>query len=113
MVVNTITLFLNRPKNILKAFGVWLPPAKYVGLHKLYMFIIMLTQYNFVLFEFIYIANVWGDLEEVSEASYLLFTQASLCFKATVFLVYKGNLVDLLDLMEGETFLPQSEEHER
>lgn len=97
----------------MKAFGVWLPPEDYVVLHRIYMLLVMLTQYNFVLFEFIYIANVWGDLDEVSEASYLLFTQASVCYKSTVFLMNKNNLIELLEFMDSETFAAQSKEHER
>ncbi|XP_026326298.1 uncharacterized protein LOC113234993 [Hyposmocoma kahamanoa] len=110
---NNVNLFLNRPINILTAFGVWLPPKNHVILHKIYMLIIMMTQYNFVLFEFIYIANVWGDLDEVSEASYLLFTQASVCYKSTAFLINKNNLIELLNFMGNKLFEPQSIIHER
>ncbi|XP_013170678.1 PREDICTED: odorant receptor Or1-like [Papilio xuthus] len=72
----------------------------------------MLTQYAFILFEFIYIAGVWGDIEAMSEASYLLFTQASVCYKVTVFLLSKKNLNILIDYMEIDIFLPQTEEQE-
>lgn len=110
---HNVNLFLNRTINVLTALGVWLPPKNYVLLHRIYMLIIMITQYNFVLFEFIYIANVWGDLDEVSEASYLLFTQASVCYKATAFLINKNNLIELLDFMGIKIFEPQSDIHKR
>lgn len=73
----------------------------------------MITQYNFALFEFIYIANVWGDLDEVSEASYLLFTQVSVCYKTTVFLINQKKVIKLLDFMENKIFEPQSVLQER
>lgn len=79
----------------------------------MYMISIMLTQYSFILFELVYIAGVWGDIEAVSEASYLLFTQASVCLKTTVFMVNEKYLVMLLDFMESAVFDPESENHER
>ncbi|KPJ01491.1 Odorant receptor Or1 [Papilio xuthus] len=48
----------------------------------------------------------------MSEASYLLFTQASVCYKVTVFLLSKKNLNILIDYMEIDIFLPQTEEQE-
>lgn len=77
------------------------------------MLFIMWTQYSFLLFEIIYIVDVWGDIDEVSEASYLLFTQASLCYKTTTFMVNKNNLLELLGIMDCEIFEPKSAEHEK
>nr|AJF23790.1 olfactory receptor OR18 [Planotortrix octo] len=108
-----VALFLNRPRNILGFFGIWLPPASFTLLYTIYMLFILLTQYSFVLFEFIYIVEVWGDLDAVSEASFLLFTQASVCFKVTRFLIHKDKLVMLLEFMEEEVFQPQNKIHER
>lgn len=106
-------LFLERPRRILTTFGIWPISTNYVFLLQIYMIFIMITQYSFVIFEIIYILEVWGDIGEVSEASYLLFTQASLCFKTTLFLINKNSLMQLLELMEKETFQPQSEAHVR
>ncbi|KAF9805438.1 hypothetical protein SFRURICE_019606, partial [Spodoptera frugiperda] len=107
------TLFLGRPKNILTAHGVWPHPNNYIILRKLYMLFVMWTQYSFLLFEIIYIVNVWGDIDEVSEASYLLFTQASLCYKSTTFMINKNSLLELLDIMDSDIFKPKSAEHEK
>ncbi|CAH2253025.1 jg13549 [Pararge aegeria aegeria] len=60
----------------------------------------------------IYIIQVWGDLEAVSQASYLLFTQACLCFKVTVLQMNMDLLKDLLRRMNEKVFLPQSAKHE-
>ncbi|CAK1551005.1 unnamed protein product [Leptosia nina] len=111
--VNNIDMFLGRPRFILQHLGIWLPPEKYIYLRNLYKFLVMLTQYSFIFFEFIYIAVVWGDFDEVSEASYLLFTQASVCYKTTVFMMNKDNLKELLRFMEVEMFAPQSSAHQK
>ncbi|KAG7309063.1 hypothetical protein JYU34_004943 [Plutella xylostella] len=94
-------------------FGVWLPPKRHIILHNIYMLLVMVSQYSFLLFEFIYLFDVLDDLEAASEASYLLFTQASLCYKTTVFLVNKRHLIELLELMRCEMFAPETEVHEK
>nr|AST36309.1 putative odorant receptor OR18 [Cydia fagiglandana] len=111
--VNNVTLFLNRPRNILLYLGIWLKPANYVSLYVAYAIIVMFTQYSFVFFEFIYIALAWGDMDAVTEASFLLFTQASVCYKVTRFMIKKNNLVFLLSFMEEEVFQAQNERHVR
>ncbi|CAH2253022.1 jg13548 [Pararge aegeria aegeria] len=73
----------------------------------------MLTQYSFILFEVIYVVVVWGDLDEVSEASYLLFTQASVCYKVTIFIANKKQLKYLLDFMKLDIFDPQTPDHDK
>lgn len=108
-----IDLFLGRPRNILATFGIWPSSTTYVVLLQIYMIFIMITQYSFVVFEIIYIAQVWGDIGAVSEASYLLFTQASVCYKTTLFLINKNSLIQLLELMGEKTFESQSEAHIR
>ncbi|PZC71821.1 hypothetical protein B5X24_HaOG200920 [Helicoverpa armigera] len=113
MAVKNTSLFLGRPKKILSAHGVWPHPNNFVILRKLYMLFVMWTQYSFLLFEIIYIADVWGDIDAVSEASYLLFTQASLCYKSTAFMVNKQSLLELLEIMDCEIFEPKSAEHEK
>lgn len=113
MEVKNTTLFLGRPNKILSFFGIWPHPNNYIILRKLYMLFVMWTQYSFLLFEIIYIADVWGDIDAVSEASYLLFTQASLCYKSTAFMVNKSNLLELLKFIECEIFEPKSAEHEK
>ncbi|XP_048478062.1 odorant receptor Or1 [Plutella xylostella] len=113
MTVDIEALYLKLPKNIMSFFGVWLPPKRHIILHNIYMLIIMVSQYSFLLFEFIYLFDVLDDLEAASEASYLLFTQASLCYKTTVFLVNKRHLIELLELMRCEMFAPETEVHEK
>ncbi|KAI5632904.1 7tm odorant receptor domain-containing protein [Phthorimaea operculella] len=58
-----------------------------------------------------YIANVLGDMDELSESSFLLFTQASLCYKTTVFLINKKNVKILIGLMEEDVFRPRNKVH--
>ncbi|XP_045453065.1 odorant receptor Or1-like [Melitaea cinxia] len=78
-------LYLNRAKFVMKYLGVWI----------------------------IFIGQVWGDLVAVSQSSYLLFTQACLCFKVTAVQINVNSVKDLLKRMNDEIFLPQSKEHER
>ncbi|CAH0594059.1 unnamed protein product [Chrysodeixis includens] len=113
MVITNTELFLGRPNRILSFFGIWPHPPNYLILRKIYMLFVMWTQYSFLLFEIIYIAEVWGNMNEVSEASYLLFTQASLCYKSTAFMVHKNNLLELLGYMDNEIFKPKSAVHEK
>ncbi|XP_041969425.1 odorant receptor 43a-like [Aricia agestis] len=113
MTKSNANIFLKRPETVLKYLGLWLLPTKYVVLHTIYTIFIMFTQYSFIVLEVIYIVVVWGDLEEVSEASYLLFTQASVCYKTTVFIFTRSNLKRLLDFMDTEMFSSQSAAHDR
>nr|AXF48772.1 odorant receptors OR18 [Lobesia botrana] len=113
MLEDNVILFLNRPRNILFYLGIWLRPANYVTLYLFYAVIVMLSQYSFVLFEFMYIAEAWGDMDAVTEASFLLFTQASVCYKVTRFMINKKNLVLLLGLMEEDLFQPENKRQER
>ncbi|XP_045537799.1 odorant receptor Or1 [Papilio machaon] len=78
-------MYLNRARFVMKFLGVWI----------------------------IYIIQVWGDLEAVSQASYLLFTQACLCLKVTVFQVNMSMVRELLKQMNGDIFKPLCEEHVR
>lgn len=109
---NSEDLFLNRAKFVMKYLGVWVPADNESLISKIYRTIMMTLQYLFLIFQIIYIAQVWGDLEAVSQASYLLFTQASLCFKITVFLVNIGILRDLLEQMRADVFQPETLVHE-
>nr|DAA05997.1 TPA_exp: odorant receptor 41 [Bombyx mori] len=112
MMGNSTDLFLDRTKSILNFFAMWRSFEKPIPL-KVYMAFIMTTQYLFLIFEIIYIVNVWGDMAEVSEASILLFTQASVCYKITSFISKTNNFVILLGLIESEIFSAQTELHEK
>lgn len=109
--LNVEDLYLNRAKFVMKLFGVWVPPDQESFTHKCYRIFMMSLQYAFLLFQTIYIIQVWGDLDAVSQASYLLFTQACLCFKVTVFQLNMKILKDLLKRMNGDVFKPQSPVH--
>lgn len=106
-------LYLSRARIVMSFLGVWIPPNKESLFRKLYRILMMSLQYLFLLFQMIYIGQVWGDLEAVSQASYLLFTQACLCFKVTVFQMNVGMLRDLLERVNSEVFRPQSLHHEK
>lgn len=109
--LNVEDLYLNRAKFVMKLLGVWVPPDQETLMQKCYRMFMMSLQYLFLLFQTIYIVQVWGDLEAVSQASYLLFTQACLCFKVTVFQLNMNILRDLLKRMNGDIFKPQSDVH--
>ncbi|XP_052756324.1 uncharacterized protein LOC113519699 [Galleria mellonella] len=112
MALNSENLFLNRAKIVMKIMGVWIPPPNESIISKIYKFIMMFFQYLILLFLIIYVFQMWGDLDAVSQAFYVLFTQASLCFKVTVFLVNKNMLMQLLKQMKSDIFAPKSAEHE-
>ncbi|XP_052744219.1 odorant receptor Or1-like [Bicyclus anynana] len=105
-------LYLNRAKFVMKYLGVWVPPVDEGVPQKTYRFFMMSLQYLFLIFQMVYIIQVWGDLEAVSQASYLLFTQACLCFKVTVLQLNVALLRDLLRRMNEKVFLPQTAKHE-
>lgn len=109
--LNVEDMYLNRAKFVMKLLGVWVPPDQESWIQKSYRIFMMSLQYLFLVFQMIYIVQVWGDLEAVSQASYLLFTQACLCFKVTVFQLNMNTLRDLLKRMKGNVFEPQSEVH--
>lgn len=111
METNT-SMFLGRPRKVLSFLGIWLWSKRNV-LWQIFMVLIMTTQYSFVLFDIVYIVGVWGDIDAVSEASYLLFTQASVCYKTTALMVHEKYLEMLLNFMESEVFDPQSDKHVR
>nr|AQQ73498.1 olfactory receptor 16 [Heliconius melpomene rosina] len=112
-VLKSEDLYLNRAKFVMKYLGVWVPAKNETVASKCYRLFMMSLQYLFLLFQIIYIILVWGDLEAVSQASYLLFTQACLCFKITVLQINMDMLKDLLRRMNDKIFFPNSKEHER
>lgn len=105
--------YLDRPKMALTIIGLWFLPENYKILYFLYRSVQLSVQYSFLLFNIIYMVMVWGDLEEVTEASYLLFTQFTLCLKATTFLANKNKLIRLLEYMESDVFATKSDIHKR
>ncbi|XP_028034752.1 odorant receptor Or1-like [Bombyx mandarina] len=108
MSFNSEDLYLNRAKFVMKYLGVWVPPENENFARKFYKVFMMSLQHLFLFFQTIYIVEVWGDLEAVSQASYLLFTQACLCFKITVFQLNMNKLKELLKLMNGYVFQPKN-----
>lgn len=110
--VSAEDLYLNRAKFVMKYLGVWVPSENESIFSKAYRVFMITLQYLFLIFQIIYIIQVWGDLESVSQASYLLFTQACLCFKVTVFQVNINMLKELLKLMGEDIFQPKVFVHE-
>ncbi|XP_050551229.1 odorant receptor Or1-like [Spodoptera frugiperda] len=111
--VSSEDLFLNRAKFVMKYLGVWVLPENASCFLKAYRGFMMTLQYLFLIFQMIYIVQVWGDLDAVSQASYLLFTQACLCLKVTVFQINMPMLKELLRLMDAEVFKPENDVHEK
>lgn len=106
-------LFLNRAKFVMGALGVWVPPLNESLLHKFYRRFMLTLQYLFLIFQAIYIAQIWGDLAAVSQSSYLLFTQACLCLKITLFHGNMEKVRELLGRMGSDVFMPLSTTHEK
>ncbi|CAK1583297.1 unnamed protein product [Parnassius mnemosyne] len=113
MTLTSEDLYLNRARFVMKYLGVWVPHPNETFAHKCYRIFMMTVQYLFLFFQIIYIVLVWGDLGAVSQASYLLFTQACLCLKITVFQINADVVKDLLERMNSDIFKPQNEDHER
>lgn len=113
MMAKVSDLFLSRAKVVMKLLGVWVPNDNEIWSRKLYKIFMLSLQYIFLLFQIIYVIQVWGDLEAVAQAVYVLFTQACLCCKIAVFQVNIGNVRDLLCQMNSEVFQPTCNEHER
>ncbi|XP_063895709.1 odorant receptor Or1 [Helicoverpa armigera] len=110
--ISSEDLFLNRAKFVMKHLGVWIPAENGSILDRAYRAFMMTLQYLFLIFQMIYIVQVWGDLDAVSQASYLLFTQACLCLKVTIFQINIDMLKELLQFMDAEIFKPDNEVHE-
>lgn len=108
MSFNSEDLYLNRAKFVMNYLGVWVPPENENFGRKFYKVFMMSLQHLFLFFQIIYIVEVWGDLEAVSQASYLLFTQACLCFKITIFQINMNKLKELLKQMNGYVFQPKN-----
>ncbi|CAH1637582.1 unnamed protein product [Spodoptera littoralis] len=111
--VSSEDLFLNRAKFVMKYLGVWVLADNASYFLKAYRGFMITLQYLFLIFQTIYIIQVWGDLDAVSQASYLLFTQACLCLKVTVFQINMPMLKDLLRLMDAKIFRPENDVHEK
>ncbi|XP_022817446.1 odorant receptor Or1-like [Spodoptera litura] len=111
--VSSEDLFLNRAKFVMKYLGVWVLAENASYFLKAYRGFMITLQYLFLIFQTIYIIQVWGDLDAVSQASYLLFTQACLCLKVTVFQINMPMLKDLLRLMDAKIFRPENDVHEK
>ncbi|XP_059058318.1 odorant receptor Or1-like [Achroia grisella] len=113
MTFSSENLFLYRAKFIMKSLGVWIPSKNESLTRKVHRIFTMTIQYLLLTFQMIHIFQVWGDLEAVSQACYLMFTQACLCFKITVFQVNMGMLRQLIIQMNADIFRPRSIEHEK
>ncbi|XP_063386732.1 odorant receptor Or1-like [Cydia fagiglandana] len=111
--MNIGDLYFSRAKFVMSFLGVWMPPRNESIMHKCYRFFMLSLQYSFLVFQVIYICQVMGDLGEISESSFLLLTHASLCFKITVFHINIESFRELLAQMNSETFMPQTEGHDK
>ncbi|KAL0819886.1 hypothetical protein ABMA28_007901 [Loxostege sticticalis] len=106
-------IFLTRQKKALTLLGHWFPTKKYRILYLIYRCFLLFIQWSFLLFNIIYMRQVWGDLEETSEGSYLLFTHATLSLKSTIFLMSKNRWSNILNFMESDIFAAQTSVHEK
>nr|QLI62089.1 odorant receptor 46 [Streltzoviella insularis] len=111
--IDVENLYLNRAKFVMKILGVWIPSENELMISKMYRIFMMSLQYLFLLFQTIYIVQIWGDLEAVSQALYLYFTEACLCFKVTIFQINMDMLKELLKRMNSDVFKPLSLKHEK
>nr|AZB49417.1 olfactory receptor 4 [Heortia vitessoides] len=109
---NSEDLFLSRAKFVMKYMGVWIQPLNESLLSKCYRYLMVTLQYMFLIFQLIYIFQVWGDMEAIVQASYLMFTQSCLCFKVAIFLFNPDNIRQLIAQMNSEIFKPQNLVHQ-
>nr|AST36385.1 putative odorant receptor OR16 [Cydia nigricana] len=106
-------LYLSRAKLVMSFLGVWMPPPNESIIRKCFKFFMLSLQFIFLVFQLIYMCQVLGDIEEVSQTSFLLFTQASLCFKIFVFHFDMESFRELVVQMNSDVFMPQTEGHEK
>uniref|UniRef100_A0A0V0J139 Odorant receptor n=1 Tax=Cydia pomonella TaxID=82600 RepID=A0A0V0J139_CYDPO len=111
--INIEDLYLSRAKFVMSFLGVWMPPPNESIFQKYFRFFMLSLQYTFLLFQVIYICQVLGDLEEISQSSFMLLTHACLCCKITVFHVNIEYFRELLAQMNSEIFMPQTEGHDK
>lgn len=106
--------FLHWITQVLKNLNMFFVPDKNRLPYLTFRAVFFSAEYCFVVFNIAYMFLVWGDLEAVSEALYLLFTQATTCLKATtVCIIFKNRLKKLLKFMESDIFAAQSEIQEK
>ncbi|XP_059058262.1 odorant receptor Or1-like [Achroia grisella] len=112
MTFNNAKIFLGLPTCLLKYCGLWIVSEKYESLNNIYRFFGFLLHYSVLLSILIYLGVVWGNIEAMSNALYVLFTETSTCFKITVFVVNKKFILNLLEFMNSDIFLPMTRRQE-
>ncbi|GBP74308.1 Odorant receptor Or1 [Eumeta japonica] len=106
------SIYFNRANVVLSVMGIMRLQSETI-IYRVYRYSMVGAQYIFLMFQVYFIAQMRHDLEVVSEASYLFFTQASLCFKVTIFLLNINRFEELSAMMNCQVFKPQNEDHEK
>lgn len=106
-------LFLNGAKVFMKPLGVWIPSENESIMIKTYRIFIISLQYLFLMLQFIYLFQVWGDIDAMTQAAYLIFTQGSSVFKLTVFYFNMGIVKEILSIMDEDIMQPKNSIQER
>lgn len=104
-------LFLKQQKLILSLFGTWMLPSRNLP-YKFYTSCIAALNASFMIFNIIHMVLVWGDMEQMSEGSYLLFTHVSTCSKLANFVLRKHTFRKLHEAIDARVFASQTEEHD-
>ncbi|XP_077299484.1 odorant receptor Or1-like [Arctopsyche grandis] len=101
--------YLSYPLAVLYVFGLW-KRENHPYLYFMYSFFFLFaTQYAYAMFQIIYMAKAWGDIEKIAEASFLLLTQATLCVKIILFTWKKSDIENLIENMDEDIFFPRKE----
>lgn len=109
--VNLVEKYIKLPLMVLHVCGLWRKENNPI-IYFIYSVILLLsTQYVYAVFQIIYMVNVWGDIEKIAEASFLLLTETTLCIKIIFFIANKDKAIHLTKAMNSDVFAPSRSGH--
>lgn len=104
--------YLRLPLLVLNFFGLWKNGDNLYLAYNIYGFcVIFFTQYIYTGFQIIYMVLSFGNIQKLAEASYLLLTQVTLCFKIVMLIVKKRKIVAVVEFTDSEVFIPKKSIH--
>lgn len=91
---------------VLQASGLW-PPRSHSVYYKIYSFVVLGILYGlYMLSETINMILVFDDIEEVTDASFLLLTHLAQIPKVYCFFKYEPNIRNMVDAMNHKKYSP-------
>lgn len=104
--------YLRFPLSVLNFFGLWRNDRHPNFAYNFYGFcIVFFSQYAYAGFQIIYMVLSFGDIQKLAEASYLLLTQVTLCFKIIMLLLKKRKIEAIIKFTEADIFVPKKPSH--